>query len=111
LWKSGESRKILVVGEGFAGVELAGEPADRGKKVVLNELMRNLLPTAFDSDIAEYAEKILVEKGIEIIKGNPVREINGKRVVFDNGLVMEFDLVITATGARPNIELAERSEL
>lgn len=104
---------ILVIGAGFIGIEMSDELKKTGKNVTLVELMPHVLPIAFDAELAEEAESILKERGVNILTGKAVKEIVGKEKVeavkIASGDVLEIvkaDAVILSVGYEPNTELA-----
>ena len=70
-------KKIIAIGAGFIGVELSDELRKAGKEVTLVEKLPHILGLAFDEDICLRAEKILSERGVNIITGTGVTEIVG----------------------------------
>jgi NADPH-dependent 2,4-dienoyl-CoA reductase/sulfur reductase-like enzyme len=106
------ANKIVVVGGGFVGVELADDLADLKKDVTIVEILPHCLLLNFDEEFAVKAEEQLKRKGVKIITGRAVKKIYGKEraegVELDNGERMPADLVIIAIGYRPNVELAKR---
>lgn len=108
-----EHKKIVVIGAGFIGVEISDELKKSGKEVTLIEKQSNVLPLAFDVDVAEPAEKLLQERGVKVLTGQGISEItgNGKAdgVRLENGEVLEADAVILAMGYKPNSQLAQKS--
>ncbi len=107
--------EIVVVGAGFIGVELADELVKGNKKVTLIEKMPQVLPAAFDSEIAEDAESKLIERGIQVMKGVGVKKLDGQnsveKIILDNGAEIKADAVVLSMGYRPNTELAEKCHL
>ncbi len=104
---------IVVIGAGFIGIEMSDELKKTGKNVTLVELQPNVLPLAFDADLAEEAEIILKERGIHILTGKAVKEIMGEEKVeavkIEYGDVVEIikaDAVILSVGYEPNTRLA-----
>src|SRR5262249_50035714 len=71
------------------------------------------LPRMLDTTSAQLVESWLQSKGIALHLGTTVQSIveidNRKRVVLANGQQLEADLVIVATGIRPNMELVDGS--
>ncbi len=109
-------KDIVVIGAGFIGVEISDELIKTGKNVSLVELKDQILPAAFDKEIADKAEQLMSDKGIKIITGNGITEIVGddgkvKEVVLQNGTKIKADAVILSMGYRPNIRLAEQAGL
>jgi len=106
-------KNIVVIGAGFIGIEMSDELKKTGKNVTLLELQPNVLPLAFDPDVAGEAETILKERGINVLTGHGVKEILGKEhveaVKIANGNkeeTMEADAVILSMGYAPNVDLA-----
>ena len=85
--------KILVIGGGYIGLEVASVLRNFGKDVSLIEKEEQILPL-FDSYLAQRLRVILERKGIKIETGKDVKDYN-----LDN-----FDLVISAVGRVPNLE-------
>lgn len=110
-------KNIVVVGAGFIGIEMSDELKKTGKNVTLVELQANVLPLAFDPDVADEAEAILKERGINVLTGHGVKEIvgNGKVEAVkiakgDKVETMEADAVILSMGYAPNVDLARDLE-
>ena len=108
---------IVVIGAGFIGIEMSDELKKTGKNVTLVELQPNVLPLAFDPDVAGEAETILKERGINVLTGQGVKEILGKErvegVKIANGEkeeILEADAVILSMGYAPNVDLARDLE-
>jgi len=109
---------IVVIGAGFIGIEMSDELKKKGKNVTLVELLPHVLPLAFDPEMADEAEKILVDRGIKILTGHSVKEIAGEKKVEGvkvetNGEVktLEADAVILSMGYIPNTELAQNLDV
>jgi len=107
-------QNIVVIGAGFIGIEMSDELKKAGKDVTLVEIEEHILGAAFDSDIADEAEKILVEHGVNILKGQGITEIFGEGKVegvkIQKGDVVDIhraDAVILSVGYKPVTELAE----
>ncbi|MCP4647838.1 MAG: FAD-dependent oxidoreductase, partial [bacterium] len=104
---------IVVIGAGFIGIEMSDELKKTGKNVTLVELQANVLPLAFDPDVAIEAETILKERGINVLTGHGVKEIVGEKCVEavniahgDKLETLKADAVILSMGYEPNVELA-----
>ena len=110
-----DCNKVVVIGGGFIGVEMADEINKRSKNVTIVEILPHILSIPFDDELAIKAEEILKFRGINIKTGDGVKEILGtekvKGVLLNNGSKLEADAVILAMGYTPNIILAEKSGL
>jgi len=106
-----ESKKVVIVGGGFIGVEVGDEIRKQGKDVTIVEALDHLLPTAFDPEFGELLEKNLAEKGVKIFTNRKVTRFVGsgkvEKVVLENGEELEADIVLISIGYRPNVDLVK----
>jgi len=107
-----EGQKAVVVGSGPIGVQASVALHQRGYQVVLVESLDCILPRAFAQRPALLLEAALEANGIEVLTGERVIEVLGRKKV--EGVVtdrreMRCDTVILALGVTPNIELARRA--
>lgn len=112
---SDDKNEIVIVGSGFIGVEIAMEFAQNGKNVTIIGGSEHILNRAFDTDIAIEAEKIVNEAGVTYVGSDRVVEIVDKNsdnivngVKLKSGRVVDADVVVLATGYKPNTELATK---
>ena len=110
-----DKTNIVVVGTGFIGIEMAMELSSSGKKVTVVGGSKHILKGAFDSEIAAQAEQILLEADVTFIGSDRVVEIIDKNgdnivdsIVLKSGKIIETEVVILATGYKPNTELAQK---
>jgi len=105
-----KARKIVVIGAGFIGVELSDELVKRGHEVTLIEKLPNILALAFDPEVSEKIESILISHGLKIRKASGVNEITGNGnvsgVKLDNGELIDADAVVLSMGYKPSTDLA-----
>jgi len=107
-----DKQKIVVVGTGFIGVEIADELQESGKEVVL--IGPRLLKSSFDKEVSAYMEKIIEKKGIKFLENERTKAILKKKktacgVELKSGVKIDADAVILATGYAPNIDITEDS--
>lgn len=110
-----DKTKIIVVGTGFIGVEMALELRSAGKEVTIIG-GRHILADAFDVDMALQAETIMREKGITLALGQHVSRIvsEGSKascVELCDGSCIGGEVIIFATGYQPNTALAKAAGL
>jgi NADH oxidase (H2O2-forming) len=108
-------RKILCVGAGFIGLELASllvetHPGEHEIDVV--ELMDYPLPLMLDADLAGPIQRYLEDKGLNMLMGRRLSKIvseNGRvsGAELDSGDRLDCDMVLLNVGATPNLDLAE----
>ncbi|MEM0204153.1 MAG: FAD-dependent oxidoreductase [Archaeoglobaceae archaeon] len=103
-----EAKRVVIVGAGYLGVEMAEAVASLGKKTTVVEFLDQPLPN-LDKEVAEIV-KTEMSKRVDLRLGEGVKAFEGKdkveRVVTDKGSY-ECDLAIVATGVRPNVEVAK----
>ncbi|MEA3456322.1 MAG: FAD-dependent oxidoreductase [Campylobacterota bacterium] len=109
-------KKIIVVGTGFIGIEMAMEFAEDGKDVTVVGGSKHILKNSFDTEIAIKAEEIMLNAGIDYVGGDRVTQIidnNGivSGVELQSGKVLEAEVVVLATGYKANTKLAENANL
>jgi len=110
--------EAVIIGAGFIGMQAVDALVKRGMRCTIVELLPQVLPRILDGEGASLVEETLIERGVRVFTGRQVAEIRsaGKRrkrqeVVLDDGRTLPADLVITATGVRPNLDLARTSGL
>lgn len=104
------ARVIAIVGGGYLGIEMAEAITALGKKVILFEKNKSILPDAIDFDIAKTIGEEIIMSGIELHLSEPVIEISGKedaeKIITEKGEYM-VDAVVLAIGVKPNTELVK----
>ena len=105
----------VVLGAGFVGLEAAYALARIGKKVTVVERAGQILPNQLDLAGSRVIQDDLERSGVRIILNSSVSEVRGegqvRHVVLTDHSIIPADLVVLATGIRPNKELAEAAGL
>jgi NADH oxidase (H2O2-forming) len=108
-------KRVVVVGGGFIGIEMADELVKAGKEVTIVELLPHVLSLAFDEELASRAENALIDRGVKLRCGRKIKEISGDTrvtaVLFDDGETLVTDAVILSVGYHPNSTLAKEAGL
>jgi pyruvate/2-oxoglutarate dehydrogenase complex dihydrolipoamide dehydrogenase (E3) component len=111
--KLNQCNKVVVVGAGFIGVELSDELKKTGKEIILIEKLPHILGLCFDEEISKKAEEALIENGVIVKTGLGVQKLLGdkkvRKVVLENGEIIEAEAVVLSMGYRPNTNLAKES--
>ncbi len=102
---SKKPKKAVITGTGFIGLELLENFMACNIEVTIVEMMDKITPN-LDRDMACYLENILAKQKIQILKNLRIEKINEKDLVLSDGQVLQADMVLMATGVRPNVELA-----
>ena len=101
-------KKVLVVGGGYIAVEFAGIFNGLGSDVMLS-YRGPIFLRKFDMDIREKAAVEIAKKGVNLNFESNVTKItkldNGMlETTFDNGEKFESNIVLYATGRKPNLD-------
>ena len=102
-----EYKKVAIIGAGFIGLEAVEAAKHMGKEVTVIQLQDRVLQEVFDKDITDILEEELKDKGVNLLLSETVVELIGEgrvsRVKTDKREI-EADIVILATGVRPNTD-------
>ncbi len=113
-----KSKRAVIVGGGYIGVEMLEALVKQNLHVVLleygNHIMRN-----FDSDMSELMLKQLMsisDGRFEILTSELVTEFIGdkngvRQVLTGTGKIFDTDLVLLCAGVTPNVEIAKDAEI
>ncbi len=105
--EKGNPKKAVVIGGGFIGLEMCESFNNLGMDVTL--IARSSISKGIDKDMSVYIEEYLKEKGITVYTGTNTSEINDKGIILEDGNFVEAEIVLLATGIKPNVELAEKT--
>ena len=111
--RSGQAKSALIVGAGFIGMEIALLLRELGVEVTQIEMLDQVMATMLDAETAALALDLMRSHGVDVrlktkaeaFVGNG--RVNGVRLV--SGEVLNADLLIAATGVKPNLDLLEGS--
>jgi NADH oxidase (H2O2-forming) len=102
------AKTAAVIGAGAIGLETAYALKKRGLRVTVIEALSGAFPRALDKDMSEILEDYLKNEGIGVLLEQKVKKIEGKKIILD-GKEINADIIVCATGVRPNTKLAENS--
>jgi len=99
--------KAVIAGTGFIGFEVLESLVNYSIDVTIVEVADKITPN-LDIDMASFLENTLIKKGIKILKSTSINKILDKEIILSNDSTLDADLVIMATGVRPNVSLAKQ---
>ena len=97
--------RLTVVGGGYIGLEFSSMYANFGSKVTIVQREEEFLPKE-DRDIAEAIKGVLESKGVSLITGAHIKNIDGANLSYMKNaqdLTLAGDAVLLALGRRPNL--------
>jgi 3-phenylpropionate/trans-cinnamate dioxygenase ferredoxin reductase subunit len=107
--------RLVVVGAGFIGLELAASARQRGCLVTVIEMAERVMSRLVPASVAERIAQRHRAAGVDVRCGAAIARIDGSsseyRVVLDSGETLACDLVVAGIGALPNVELAATAGL
>src|SRR5260370_27751037 len=106
----GRSTRLLLIGAGFIGAEVAASARQLGKEVLIVEALPVPLRRALGRDVGEIYADIHRSHGVEVRTGTTVEqwhESSGRLVgvTLSDGTREDVDLVLVAIGIEPNAAL------
>lgn len=103
--KDKDIKKVAIIGAGFIGLEAVEAAKEYGKEVSVFQLEDRILKEVFDKEVTDLLEEELKNKGVNLFLNSKVVELKGDikvtKVVTENEEI-DADLVILATGVKPN---------
>lgn len=107
-----DSNRVLLVGAGFIGAEVAASARQLGKEVLLLEAAPTPLHRALGHEVGEIYAGIHVRHGVDVRLATTVSDWHMDRgrvaaVTLSDGKREEVDLALIAVGIDPNLELPD----
>jgi 3-phenylpropionate/trans-cinnamate dioxygenase ferredoxin reductase subunit len=107
--------RVVVVGGGYIGLEIAAVAIQRGFKVIVLEAAERVLGRVVCTQVSEFYTELHRAAGVEILCGANVRALHGgarvESVEIVDGRRFACDVVIVGIGIVPNVELAAAAGL
>lgn len=109
-------KRLVIVGGGYIGLEVAAVGIKKGLQVTLVEALPRLLARVTGPELSGYYDQVHRRHGVDIRLGAGVRELEYsdqqvEAVILQDGSRVPADIVIVGIGLIPNTELAERAGL
>jgi len=104
--------RIVIVGAGYIGIEVAEAFESRGWTVVMVEALPSVMARTLDADLGEKVSESMTQSGIRVLTSVMVQRIEGTdraTGVVADGQFIPADVVVLAVGSRPVSELASEA--
>jgi len=110
-----DTRRVLIVGGGYIGLEAAAVAAKKGLKVTLVEMADRILQRVAAPETSNYFRELHKSHGVNIVEGVGLDTLIGKGRVtgakLTDGTTLDVDFVIVGVGISPATALAEATGL
>lgn len=106
-----ENKKVLIIGGGLIGVEMASKLLEKNNQVVLVEMLNELARGMEMIERKITLRKLMNNSGVHIYKEYAVTEVDGKTVTLsgeDERKISEIDVVVVAAGMKSYNPLEEQ---
>ena len=108
-------KKLVVIGAGYIGLEVAATAIKKGLSVAVVEMGDRVMNRTVDPIISKYFDSLHRRKGVEIILEAALEKFEGnnkvERIICTNGKVLEADGAVIGVGILPNQEIAKSAGL
>lgn len=108
-----EGRSAVVLGAGLIGMHAAENLAKCGMQTAVVEALEQVLPGYFDVEAAGLIEKAFADQGVNILTGTKATRVarsnGGCSLELQSGREVVGDVLMAATGVRPNIAFLQGS--
>ncbi len=109
--------RVVVVGAGFIGAEVAAVAREQGLSVTMVEIAEVPLQRVLGAEMGAVCAEVHSDHGVDLLMGAAVGSLVGgddgrvHQVVFSDGSRLEADMVVVGIGVVPNTEWLEGSGL
>ncbi len=111
---TGPGAKIVLMGAGFIGCIILEALAKSGADLIVVEMEDRMVPRMMNATAGNMIKQWCIGKGVHVLTSTRVMAIepgDGHRfkVILDQGVPLDADLIVSATGVRSNIGFLEGS--
>lgn len=105
-----QANRVLLLGAGLIGTELAMDFSRAGKQVTLVDCASSILPTLMPPEVSARLQYTLTQQGISLMLNTSLQQLErtttGVQATFSDNRRINIDEVISAVGLRANTQLA-----
>jgi 3-phenylpropionate/trans-cinnamate dioxygenase ferredoxin reductase subunit len=108
--------RVVVIGGGFIGMEVAAAACKAGAATTVIETLDRVLARAAAPEISAHVTAMHADHGVRVLLGQVVAAVRGDAgrvtgVELGDGTLLAADVVVVGVGVVPNVELAEAAGL
>lgn len=111
----GPGRRLVIVGAGYIGLEVAAVTAQLGLDVTVVEMLDRVMSRVVSEQVSEFYQKEHADHGVKLLLSTDIKGFAGDgnvhAVDLADGTQIPADLVVVGIGVVPNTELATNAGL
>ncbi len=101
------AQKVVVIGSGFIGMEVASQSAQQGRDTTMVFPDERVWKSFFTPEMSQFFQKYYEDRGVHLASNASVTAINGGSVSLSTGKKLDADLIVAGVGASPVTEIAQ----
>jgi len=101
-------KKVVLVGGGVIGLEVASAAIARGCNVVVLEKAATVLPQVGSPALSQYERELHAARGVNILCGTAVKQATADGIELDDGTIVPSDMVLVGIGVEASVDLAHQ---
>jgi len=110
-----KQRRMVIVGAGYIGLEVAAVAAQLGLDVTVVEMTGRVMSRVVSPELSQFYQDIHTENGVQLRLSTGITGFSGEdhvdTVLLENNEQLAADIVVIGIGIVPNTELAEAAGL
>lgn len=103
--------RLVIIGGGYIGLEVAAVAASRGLRVTVVEMEKRVMSRVVSEQVSAFYQSEHREHGVELKLSTGLTGFSGgesvAKVMLSDGTAIAADLVLIGIGVVPNVELAD----
>ncbi|MDH3612527.1 MAG: FAD-dependent oxidoreductase [Gammaproteobacteria bacterium] len=110
-----KGKRLVIIGAGYIGLEVAAVCRQLGLDVTVIEMTDRVMSRVVSPNVSDFYQLEHTNRGVELLLSTELTAFQGKKrvksVATDNAQTIPADLVVVGIGILPNTELAEAAGL